>query len=176
MARCGALEVLVQLLRSENASTGKQAAKAIANLAVNAENKARIRNADGLAPLIKLAGSEIAAVQVEAIAALANLSVDDENERLVGQNLGGIDVILNAARKPDDDLRAQCARALRNLSCQAENQEIMRKLGGVAMLQEMALSGNEKARAQSAKALANLSTGAAPTTSTPSAAAPASSP
>jgi hypothetical protein len=159
MAKKGVLDVMVRLLNVPTPTTAKQAAKAIANLAVNVENKKLISKAGGIPPLLVLAASEDVSVQVEAVAAIANLSVDDENERLIGQTLGGIRPILAAAGIADDDLQSQCARALRNLSCCKENQEVIRKCGGVEVLKTLLSTGNEKTKAQASKALANLEGG-----------------
>ena len=65
--------------------TPKQAAKALANLGVNVDNKVTIAQKGGISPLIQLADCGKEAVQVEAVAALANLAVNDDNEIEIGQ-------------------------------------------------------------------------------------------
>jgi hypothetical protein len=161
MAKKGALDVLVQLLNSSSPAVGKQAAKAVANLAVNSENKRAIAAAGGIPPLIVLAGSDSVGVQVEAVAALANMSVDDENEAIIGAAPNAFQTILQAAKKDDEDLQNQCARALRNLSCCEANKERLTKIGAVEVLVKLAGGSSEKAKAQATRALANLAVGTA---------------
>ena len=76
MAKEGGIEMIIQLLNSGNELTQRQAAKALANLGVNADNKRRIAEVGGVPGLVKLAGSRNVAVRIEAIAALANLAVN----------------------------------------------------------------------------------------------------
>lgn len=70
--------MLVVLLASPHLYLQRQAAKALANLAVNNSNKEMISKAGGVHPLVRLAGSKSAGVAVEAVAALANLAVNGE--------------------------------------------------------------------------------------------------
>jgi hypothetical protein len=100
MAKEGAIEMLVELLVSDHEVNRKllhdsqisnpydvfylkliqrQAAKALANLGVNAENKRKIAVAGGIPRLIRIAGLNQISVKIEAIAALANLAVSGIN-------------------------------------------------------------------------------------------------
>lgn len=81
MAKEGGVDMLVVLLASPHTHTQRQAAKALANLAVNFSNKEMICRAKGVRPLVRLAGSKSAGVAVEAVAALANLAVNGERHR-----------------------------------------------------------------------------------------------
>jgi hypothetical protein len=127
----------------------------------HAENKRAIARAGGLGPLVALADSDNTAVQVEAVAAIANLSVDDENEKAIAQVHNALPVILRAAASErDEDLTAQCARALRNLSCCSENVELLKSLGAEQLLAKLAGSStSEKTRAQAQRALSNIAAG-----------------
>ena len=53
----------------------RQCCKALANLAVNNENKSKIAEKHGILPLIRIIGTAPVSVQVEAVAAIANLAV-----------------------------------------------------------------------------------------------------
>lgn len=75
MAKEGAIEMLVGLLESEHELIQRQAAKALANMGVNGENKRKIALAGGIPHLVTLAGVPQISVRIEAIAALANLAV-----------------------------------------------------------------------------------------------------
>lgn len=76
MANEGGIECLITLLDSPNELIERQAAKALANLGVNSDNKPKIADAGAIPKLIKLAGSKVVGVRIEAIAALANLAVN----------------------------------------------------------------------------------------------------
>lgn len=76
MADEGAIDCLITLLDSQSDLIQRQAAKALANLGVNNDNKARIATAGGLVKLLDLAGSKLVSVRIEAVAAVANLAVN----------------------------------------------------------------------------------------------------
>jgi HEAT repeat protein len=76
MAQEGAIDCLIILLESTNELTQRQAAKALANLGVSNENKAKIAEAGGIPKLVNLAGITAIGVRIEAVAALANLAVN----------------------------------------------------------------------------------------------------
>lgn len=76
MASEGAIASLIGLLDSTNDLIQRQAAKALANLGVNSENKPKIADEGGIPKLIRLASIAQTSVKIEAIAALANLAVN----------------------------------------------------------------------------------------------------
>lgn len=76
MAKEGAIEMLIELIDSNNELIQRQSAKALANLGVNTENKRRIAAAGAIPKLIRLSGSALISIKIEAIAALANLAVN----------------------------------------------------------------------------------------------------
>lgn len=76
MAEEGAVECLIELLDHPNDLIQRQAAKALANLGVNNDNKIKIAKVGGVPQLVKLAGVGTLGVRVEAVAALANLAVN----------------------------------------------------------------------------------------------------
>ena len=71
-----AIEMLIDLLKSTHDLTLRQAAKALANLGVNPDNKRLIAQSEGIPALIKLLGSSAIPVKIEVVAALANLAVN----------------------------------------------------------------------------------------------------
>ena len=79
MAKEGAIEMLVDLLASDHELIQRQAAKALANLGVNSDNKRKIALAGGIPKLIRLASVHQISVKIEAIAALANLAVSGKH-------------------------------------------------------------------------------------------------
>ena len=102
------LTILPSASSASNEHVQRQAAKALANLGVNADNKvtklarpcrrsyshsyslsfaklqATIARKGGITPLISLAETGTEGVQIEAVAALANLAVNDDNEGAIG--------------------------------------------------------------------------------------------
>ena len=78
MAHEDAIGCLIGLLDSDLDLIQRQAAKALANLGVNAANKAQIADEGGIPKLVRLATVAQIPVKIEAIAALANLAVNGE--------------------------------------------------------------------------------------------------
>lgn len=173
MAREGGIRMLIPLLKSEHELVQRQSAKALANLAVNANNKTVIAAEGGISALVVLAASPHTSVRIEAIAALANLAVNDANEVLIAE-AGGIVPIISGLKfavesisynssccKPDqlmnlEELIAQCARAIRNLSVKDSNKHEIINLGGYPLLESIALYNNNRITQQAKKALKNL--------------------
>jgi hypothetical protein len=152
------IQALISLLGSSFPATQRQAAKAIANLAVKSENKQVIMKHNALPSLLNLASSGISNIQTEAIAAIANLSVDDDNEVLIGDTLGGVKIIMTVLRESlDDDVLAQGARAIRNLSIAHVNKQLIMKYDGDVTLSTLAASKIEKIRCQALITLHNIS-------------------
>ena len=79
MAHEDAIGSLISLLDSDLDLIQRQAAKALANLGVNAANKAQIADEGGIPKLVRLATVAQIPVKIEAIAALANLAVNGAN-------------------------------------------------------------------------------------------------
>ena len=80
----------------------------------------------------------------------------DTNEEEIAK-LGALPLVLAAAKSNDPELQNQGARALRNLTVNAKNKELVKALDGVALLNTLSSSSNERVRQQSLRALANLS-------------------
>lgn len=173
MAADGAIDALVVLLESDQLQTQRQSAKALANLGVNYSNKRSIAEAGGIAKLIRLSAADInTTVKIEAIAALANLAVNDQNEVDIEQQDGLRPIIATLVKTlsttesftgPKDrefanseELLAQCARALRNLSVNAANKQALVVLGAVPPLTRLLKHPNERIAQQTKKALQNL--------------------
>ena len=74
-----AIEMLIDLLHSTHDLTLRQAAKALANLGVNPDNKRLIAQSEGIPALISLLSTSVLPVKIEVVAALANLAVNGLN-------------------------------------------------------------------------------------------------
>ena len=63
---------------------------------------------------------------------------------------------MRAAASDNLELQSQAARAMRNLSVNPTNKEMIKKLDGVEKLKRLAESDNERIKQQAHKALNNL--------------------
>lgn len=173
MAKEGAIAMLTYLLHSNHELIQRQSAKALANLGVNSENKRKIAEGGALPRLIELSNVSIVSVKIEAIAAIANLAVNDANETEIVR-LNGLPPIVNgmalASRccaeggskgvvgsiEQYEELAAQCARALRNLSVNPANKAQILGLGALPHLQYLSTFKNDRISPQARRALRNL--------------------
>lgn len=156
----------------------RQAAKALANLGVNHDNKRIIAEAGGLFNLVTLAKTCTVPVKIECIAALANLAVNDSNEVEIVR-IGGLTPIVNSLVAAEavmsgncdiplrpagfansvgnmEELAAQCCRALRNLSVNAKNRSTMIDLGVLPLLLTCCTFRNNRISQQAQRAIKNL--------------------
>lgn len=84
MAGEGAIQSLIELLDSPSEHIQRQAAKSLANLGVNPENKCHIAHMGGIPRLIKLCAPAVhVSVQIEAVAAIANLAVNGRHHSML---------------------------------------------------------------------------------------------
>jgi hypothetical protein len=181
MAKEGAIDMLIGLIGSPNELIQRQSAKALANLGVNSENKRKIALAGGIPKLVTLAQSPLLSIKIEAIAALANLAVNDENELDIVEcgglipivdmaahvasyfNLGsrggdskGTSAAPSGTQEQFEELGAQCARALRNLSVHPSNKDQVVKYGAADSLLLLVTSKNDRVSQQARRALKNI--------------------
>lgn len=172
MATEGAIPCLIALLDSPVDLIQRQAAKSLANLGVNADNKQTIANGGAIPKLVQLCSAPQINVRIEAIAALANLAVNDNNEMEIVE-CGGLipitDSLVMASNGLDrpqgkserdiamlEELATQTARALRNLSVAASNKDKVSRLGVSSALETLSRSNNERISQQARRALRNL--------------------
>ena len=163
------------VVASDHELIQRQSAKALANLGVNPDNKRAIALKGGVPKLVRLAAVPYMSVKIEAIAALANLAVNDANEVDIVQ-CGGLTPVVEAMAEAvavlfhhpgvaadvrrdyanAEELAAQCARALRNLSVNVGNKTAIARLGAVAHLRALTDHPNERIAQQAKRALRNL--------------------
>jgi len=81
-------------------------------------------------------------VQEQAAQALANVAAqgDRNNYSAVGQEVGGLDALIQLMHSPHDDVRQEAAGALWNLSVDGRNQEVIAAAGGIEALVALAQS------------------------------------
>eukprot|EP01047_Picozoa_sp_COSAG01_P014705 COSAG01_NODE_722_length_14067_cov_145.626289_1_plen_630_part_00 len=149
------LEAWVAQLSDGDAAMAEGAAKALAVLALEGDNKVAIVRAGALVPLVALliGGSERA--REEAAGALKNLAVNDDNKVAImrAEALAPLIVLLSEG---SEGAREEAGGALRNLACQDDNTVAIVRAGALAPLIVLLSEGSAEARENAAAVLRNL--------------------
>ena len=111
---------LVAMVRNENDEEEQTAARALWNLAANADNKIAIAQAGGIPPLVALVRDGTAAQKANAARALAKLALNAENKTAISE-AGGIPPLVALVRDGNDEQKRIAAGALGNLAHSAAN-------------------------------------------------------
>ncbi|KAG8092577.1 hypothetical protein GUJ93_ZPchr0012g21846 [Zizania palustris] len=157
--RVGGIPMLLDLARCSRESAQSEAAKAIANLSVNAKVAKAVADEQGITILTNLAKSMNRLVAEEAAGGLWNLSVGEEHKGAIAA-AGGIKALVDLIfRWPagSDGVLERAAGALANLAADDKCSLEVAKAGGVHALVMLARSCKlEGVLEQAARALANL--------------------
>uniref|UniRef100_A0A3Q7EJQ0 Protein ARABIDILLO 1 n=1 Tax=Solanum lycopersicum TaxID=4081 RepID=A0A3Q7EJQ0_SOLLC len=155
----GALEALVQLIRSPHDGVRQEAAGALWNLSFDDRNREAIAAAGGVEALVTLAQSCSNAspgLQERAAGALWGLSVSEANSIAIGRE-GGVAPLIALARSDVEDVHETAAGALWNLAFNPGNAFRIVEEGGVPALVHLCSSSISKmARFMAALALAYM--------------------
>ncbi|KAM0842629.1 hypothetical protein ACQ4PT_058252 [Festuca glaucescens] len=157
--RDGGIPLLLDLARCSRVSAQSEAAKAIANLSVNAKVAKVVADEGGITIFTNLAKSMNRSVAEEAAGGLWNLSVGEEHKTAI-EGAGGIKALVDLIfRWPagTDGVLERAAGALANLAADDKCSLEVAKAGGVHALVTLARSCKlEGVLEQAARALANL--------------------
>ncbi|KAL6641464.1 hypothetical protein ACP70R_019645 [Stipagrostis hirtigluma subsp. patula] len=157
--RKGGIRMLLDLARCSRESAQAEAAKAIANLSVNANVAKAVADEGGITILTNLAKSMNRLVAEEAAGGLWNLSVGEDHKAAIASS-GGIKALVDLIfRWPagTDGVLERAAGALANLAADDKCSLEVAKAGGVHALVTLARSCKlEGVLEQAARALANL--------------------
>ncbi|VAH06320.1 protein ARABIDILLO 1-like [Triticum dicoccoides] len=157
--RDGGIPLLLDLARCSRVSAQSEAAKAIANLSVNAKVAKVVADEGGIAIFTNLAKSTNRLVAEEAAGGLWNLSVGEEHKAAIAA-AGGIKALVDLIfRWPagTDGVLERAAGALANLAADDKCSLEVANAGGVHALVTLARSCKlEGVLEQAARALANL--------------------
>ncbi|KQJ97820.1 protein ARABIDILLO 1 [Brachypodium distachyon] len=157
--RDGGIPLLLDLARCSRVSAQSEAAKAIANLSVNAKVAKVVADEGGITIFTNLAKSTNRLVAEEAAGGLWNLSVGEEHKASIAA-AGGIKALVDLIfRWPagTDGVLERAAGALANLAADDKCSLEVAKAGGVHALVTLARSCKlEGVLEQAARALANL--------------------
>ncbi|TQE07249.1 hypothetical protein C1H46_007159 [Malus baccata] len=156
IASCGAIGLLVDLLRSADTRVQENAVTALLNLSINDNNKTAIATANAIEPLIHVLETGSAEAKENSAATLFSLSVIEDNKVRIGRS-GAIRPLVDLLGNGSPRGRKDAATALFNLSIFHENKGRIVQAGAVKYLVELmdpAAGMVDKAVA----VLANLST------------------
>ncbi|CAL0301338.1 unnamed protein product [Lupinus luteus] len=136
IANCGAISLLVDLLRSTDTKIQENAVTALLNLSINDNNKAAIATAGAIEPLIHVLETGSAEAKENSAATLFSLSVIEENKITIGRS-GAIRPLVDLLGNGTPRGKKDAATALFNLSIFHENKNRIVQAGAVKHLVEL---------------------------------------
>ncbi|KAK9682584.1 hypothetical protein RND81_10G083700 [Saponaria officinalis] len=136
IANCGAISLLVGLLRSADPKTQENAVTALLNLSINDNNKTAIGNADAIEPLIHVLQTGTAEARENSAATLFSLSVIEEFKSKIGRS-GAIGPLVELLGNGTPRGKKDAATALFNLSIHHDNKARIVEAGAVKHLVEL---------------------------------------
>lgn len=155
----GGVRLLLDMAKSWREGLQAEAAKAIANLSVNANVAKAVAEEGGIAVLANLARSRNRLVAEEAAGGLWNLSVGEEHKGAIAEG-GGLKALVDLIFKwssDGDGVLERAAGALANLAADHRCSMEVAVVGGVHALVMLARTCEfEGVQEQAARALANL--------------------
>ncbi|TKY47235.1 U-box domain-containing protein 4 [Spatholobus suberectus] len=136
IANCGAINILVDLLRSTDTTIQENAVTALLNLSINDNNKTAIANAGAIEPLIHVLETGSPEAKENSAATLFSLSVIEENKIFIGRS-GAIGPLVDLLGNGTPRGKKDAATALFNLSIFHENKGRIVLAGAVRHLVEL---------------------------------------
>ncbi|XP_019434109.1 PREDICTED: U-box domain-containing protein 4-like isoform X2 [Lupinus angustifolius] len=136
IANCGAISLLVDLLRSIDTRIQENAVTALLNLSINDNNKAAIATAGAIEPLIHVLETGSPEAKENSAATLFSLSVIEENKITIGRS-GAIRPLVDLLGNGTPRGKKDAATALFNLSIFHENKSRIVQAGAVRHLVEL---------------------------------------
>ncbi|KAK8328318.1 hypothetical protein V6Z12_A11G244200 [Gossypium hirsutum] len=136
IANCGAISMLVDLLRSPDTKTQENAVTALLNLSINDNNKTAIANANAIEPLIHVLETGTPEAKENSAATLFSLSVIEDNKVRIGRS-GAIGPLVDLLGNGTPRGKKDAATALFNLSIFHENKARIVQAGAVRHLVEL---------------------------------------
>ncbi|KAK6772711.1 hypothetical protein RDI58_027949 [Solanum bulbocastanum] len=136
MANCGSINLLVNLLHSEDMKVQENAVTTLLNLSINNNNKCSIANADAIEPLIHVLHTGSGEAKENSAATLFSLSVIEDNKMKIGRS-GAIKPLVDLLGNGSPRGKKDAATALFNLSILHENKGRIVQAGAVKFLVEL---------------------------------------
>ncbi|KAL4366767.1 hypothetical protein GQ457_05G007450 [Hibiscus cannabinus] len=136
IANCGAITLLVDLLRSPDTKTQENAVTALLNLSINDNNKTAIADANAIEPLIHVLETGSPEAKENSAATLFSLSVIEDNKVKIGRS-GAIKPLVDLLGNGTPRGKKDAATALFNLSIFHENKARIVQAGAVRHLVDL---------------------------------------
>ncbi|KAL8171209.1 hypothetical protein V2J09_023013 [Rumex salicifolius] len=136
IANCGAINILVSLLKSTDSKIQENAVTALLNLSINDNNKNAIANAEAIEPLIHVLQTGSPEAKENSAATLFSLSVIEENKIKIGRS-GAIGPLVDLLGNGTPRGKKDAATALFNLSIYHENKGKIVQAGAVKYLVDL---------------------------------------
>ncbi|KAK4274898.1 hypothetical protein QN277_018059 [Acacia crassicarpa] len=136
IANCGAIELLVELLKSTDTTIQENSVTALLNLSINDNNKSAIANAGAIEPLIHVLETGSPEAKENSAATLFSLSVIEENKIRIGRS-GAVGPLVDLLGNGTPRGKKDAATALFNLSIYHENKGRIVQAGSVKHLVEL---------------------------------------
>ncbi|KAL1565353.1 U-box domain-containing protein 4 [Salvia divinorum] len=136
IANCGAIPLLVNLLRSTDLAVQEHAVTALLNLSINDNNKTAIADAEAIEPLIYVLETGSPEARENSAATLFSLSVIEEIKIKIGRS-GAIRPLVDLLGNGTPRGKKDAATALFNLSINHENKARIVQAGAVKYLVEL---------------------------------------
>ncbi|KAK4373796.1 hypothetical protein RND71_004473 [Anisodus tanguticus] len=136
IANCGVINLMVNLLHSEDMKVQENAVTTLLNLSINDNNKCSIANADAIEPLIHVLHTGTPEAKENSAATLFSLSVIEDNKMKIGRS-GAIKPLVDLLGNGTPRGKKDAATALFNLSILHENKARIVQAGAVKFLVEL---------------------------------------
>ncbi|KAJ8539844.1 hypothetical protein K7X08_014096 [Anisodus acutangulus] len=136
IANCGVINVLVNLLHSEDMKVQENAVTTLLNLSLNDNNKCSIANADAIEPLIHVLHTGTPEAKENSGATLFSVSVIEDNKMKIGSS-GAIKALVYLLGNGTPRGKKDAATALFNLSILNENKARIVQAGAVKFLVQL---------------------------------------
>lgn len=136
IARCGAINSLVNLLYSKDERIQADAVTCLLNLSINDNNKSVIADSGAIEPLIHVLKTGSLEAKENSAATLFSLSVIEKNKTKIG-NAGAIEPLVDLLGNGSLRGKKDAATALFNLSIHHENKTKVIEAGAVRYLVEL---------------------------------------
>eukprot|EP00326_Haptolina_ericina_P026473 CAMPEP_0181185316 /NCGR_PEP_ID=MMETSP1096-20121128/9441_1 /TAXON_ID=156174 ORGANISM="Chrysochromulina ericina, Strain CCMP281" /NCGR_SAMPLE_ID=MMETSP1096 /ASSEMBLY_ACC=CAM_ASM_000453 /LENGTH=667 /DNA_ID=CAMNT_0023274149 /DNA_START=379 /DNA_END=2385 /DNA_ORIENTATION=- len=161
MAQAGVLQRLLKLASSRNGNVRMQAVWAIANLAVDEEVKELLGGLNAVPILFSVLANKDTVNEVQTLVqttrAIANLAVTANNRQLMRIHPTGLLQLIDLAQSPFNSVLEAAARALVNLSYDADVARAIVRAGGIRPITEMLKSPKTQVQQEATWVVVNLS-------------------
>ncbi|CDS05454.1 Putative Vacuolar protein 8 [Lichtheimia ramosa] len=149
------LNPILFLLQSHDVEVQRPASAALANLAVNTENKLLIVKLGGLEQLIRQMASPNVEVQCNAVGCITNLATHDDNKARIAKS-DALRLLVDLARSKDQRVQRNATGALLNMTHTQDNRQQLVNAGAIPVLISLLSSQDADVQYYCTTALSNI--------------------